>query len=202
MLDKWAPITHPRDVSPVTDLSESVRECATRIIESRAAALAGLYDLTSLRLVRYATTLTRNQHDGEDAVQTALVKVAARPEVLASAQNPWGYLLRMVRNEALQIVRKRKRWSILKDLSDLLIRRRVDELEQEDSRRMIWSALRELPTEQAEVVVLKIWEGFTFAEIAAMLDIPPATSASRYRYAMERLETKLHSLAPESANAH
>lgn len=182
------------------DLSESVRDCAVRIVESRAAALAGLYDLTSLRLVRYATTITRHQHDGEDAVHSALVKVADRPELLTCAASPWAYLLQMVRNESLQIVRKRKRWSILRDLSDLLIRRRVDELEQQDTHRAIWTALRELPTEQAEVVVLKIWEGLTFAEIGKLLDIPASTSASRYRYAIERLEGKLRPFAPESAH--
>ena len=49
--------------------TDRVRLYAQRIGESSAAALAGLYDLTSQRLVRYATTITRNQHDAEDAVQ-------------------------------------------------------------------------------------------------------------------------------------
>ena len=84
----------------------------------------------------------------------------------------------MVRNEALGIVRRRKRWSLVSNLTDLFTRRLVDEFELEDTHRAVWKALRQLPTEQAEVVVLKIWEEKTFAEIGEVLDISPNTAAS------------------------
>jgi RNA polymerase sigma-70 factor, ECF subfamily len=48
-----------------------------------------------------------------------------------------------------------------------------------------------LPTDQSEVVVLKLWESLTFAQIAEMLQISPSTAASRYRYAMEKLSRSL-----------
>ena len=51
--------------------------------------------------------------------------------------------------------------------------------------------LSRLPEEQLTVVVLKVWHGMTFAEIATALDIPANTAASRYRYAMEKLRTWL-----------
>ena len=91
-------------------------------------------------------------------MQAVLVRVAARPKLLAAAKCPWSYLLRMVRNEALGIVRRKKRWSLVSNLTDLLTRRLVDEVELEDTHRAVWKALRQLPSEQAEVVVLKIWE--------------------------------------------
>ncbi len=169
------------------DFSERVREFAQRITESGVPALSGLYDLTSERLVRFSTTLTRNQHDAEDAVQTVLVRVALSPQMLCQADRPWSYLLRMVRNESLVLLRKKKRWSLLDNLSDLLVRRTADNLEVEDRHRAIWLALRRLPAEQSEVVVLKIWESFTFQQISDILEIPPATVASRYRYALEKL---------------
>ena len=45
----------------------------------------------------------------------------------------------------------------------------------------------QLPEEQREVLVLKIWSDFTFAEIAEQLAISPNTAASRYRYALTAL---------------
>ena len=164
---------------------------ANRLAESGVAALGGLFDLTADRLVRYAVAVTRNQHDAEDAVQAALVVVARQPRVLAAARSPWAFLLRMVRNEALQAARKRRRWSLVANLSDLLTRRCVDELEQEDSHRAVWLALRRLPRAQAEVVVLKIWEEMTFAQIGEVLSISQFTAASRYRYAMTKLQSLL-----------
>ena len=177
--------------------SDRVRASADRITESGAAALAGLYDLTATRLVRYAVTITRNQHDAEDAVQAALVRVAATPQMLCRAEQPWPYLLRIVRNEALLILRRRKRWSVVLNLSDLLLRRNVDELEREETHRAGWLALRTLPAEQSEVVVLKIWEQFTFLQIAEVLSVSPSTAASRYRYAMQKLASMLQSQEQE-----
>jgi RNA polymerase sigma-70 factor (ECF subfamily) len=180
--------------------SERVRTCADDMAEGGVAGLAGLFDLTSQRLVRYAATITRNQHDAEDAVQAALVRVARQSSLLSQADQPWPYLLRMVRNEALQIIRRKKRWSLFANLSDLLTRRLVDEIEQEESHRAVWLALRTLPSEQAEVVVLKIWEDMTFAEIGKILEVSTFTAASRYRYAMIKLTNKLSAAHVEIAH--
>ncbi|TVR48912.1 MAG: sigma-70 family RNA polymerase sigma factor [Puniceicoccaceae bacterium] len=55
----------------------------------------------------------------------------------------------------------------------------------------ITAELRQLPPEQQEVVVLHLWGGLTFAEIAATLDLSPHTAASRYRYGLENLRRRL-----------
>jgi RNA polymerase sigma-70 factor (ECF subfamily) len=173
------------------DFSQRVRECTDRLAAAGIDALASLFDLTSHRLVRFSVTITRNQHDAEDAVQTSLVRVASQPKLLAAADSPWAYLLQMVRNEALAIVRRKRRWGAVTSLTDLVTRRKVDELEQEETHRAVWLALRALPPEQAEVVVLKIWETMTFAEIAQILEASPNTVASRYQYAMTKLAVRL-----------
>ena len=79
----------------------------------------------------------------------------------------------------------------VESLVDLVVTCKVDELEREETYRAIWSALRTLPVEQAEVVVLKIWEQMTFAEIGQLLETPPGTVASRYQYAMAKLAQRL-----------
>jgi RNA polymerase sigma-70 factor (ECF subfamily) len=174
-----------------TEFSDRVQECADRLADTTVDALGALFDLTSNRLVRFAVAITRNQHDAEDAVQTALVRVASRPGLLAGMAFPWAYLLRMVRNEALLIARRKKRAPATGDLTDLATRCRVDQLEREETYRAVWSAIRALPPDQAEVVVLKIWEELTFAQIGRILDASPNTVASRYQYAMAKLSQSL-----------
>ncbi|MEM7475018.1 MAG: sigma-70 family RNA polymerase sigma factor [Planctomycetota bacterium] len=177
-------------------LDHQVREHAQRLKEVGVAALNGLFDLTAQRLVRLAVTITRNQHDGEDAVQAALLRVANEPGLLSNADYPWAYLLRMVRNEALLVLRRKKRAYPLANLSDLITHCTVDQAEREEQFQAVWKALRKLPSTQSEVVVLKIWEGLTFSEIGSVLDISPSTAASRYRYALEKLARKLNSIGP------
>ncbi len=177
--------------------ADQVRTCIDCIADSGAAGLSGLFDLTANRLVRFSVTITRNQHDAEDVVQAVLVRVVANIRLIRSADSPWSYLLRMVRNESLVVLRKKKRWPFVPSLTDLLTRRTVDELEQEETHRAVWSALRSLPIEQSEVVVLKIWEELTFAEIAEVLELSPSTAASRYRYAISKLAGHLRGLQQE-----
>jgi RNA polymerase sigma-70 factor (ECF subfamily) len=173
------------------DFAQCVQQCTARLTACGVDALGALFDLTSQRLVRFAVTLTRNQHDAEDCVQTALVRIARQPRLLAAVACPWAYLLRMVRNEALLVGRRKKRRPIAGNLTDLVTVRRVDELEREETHREVWSALRTLPREQAEVVVLKIWEEMTFAQIGQILDTSPNTVASRYQYAIAKLTRRL-----------
>ena len=65
----------------------------------------------------------------------------------------------------------------------------------QERQRAIEEALAQLPAEQREVVVLKLWAGLSFPAIGEALDIPANTAASRYRYALERLRQHLNAEA-------
>jgi RNA polymerase sigma-70 factor (ECF subfamily) len=67
----------------------------------------------------------------------------------------------------------------------------VGPIEQEERRAAVEAALRQLPAEQREVVVLKIWGELSFPQIASTLEVPVNTAASRYRYALARLRATL-----------
>ena len=64
-------------------------------------------------------------------------------------------------------------------------------------RLAVESALRELPDEQREIIVLRVWGQMTFEEVAAALDISPNTAASRYRYGLAKLKERLAPLPKE-----
>ena len=57
----------------------------------------------------------------------------------------------------------------------------------DEETQALETALQKLPPEQREVVVMKIWGGLKFEEIANELNISQNTAASRYRYALEGL---------------
>ncbi|MEM8864438.1 MAG: sigma-70 family RNA polymerase sigma factor [Planctomycetota bacterium] len=196
-LHKRAAVVHHAGVQKLS-FEQQVQALAVQLGRPGVDVLAGLFDLTSQRLVRMAVAITRSQYDAEDAVQTTLERVARQPAPLRKADRPWPYLLRMVRNDALQIRRRKKRWLGSHSITDLVTRRRVDELEQEDTHRAVWQAIRTLPAEQAEVIVLKIWEEMTFGEIADVLDASPNTVASRYQYGLGKLAGKLQKTAEEA----
>ena len=159
--------------------------------DRRAAAAQRVATLGVDRLTRLAISITRHRQDAEDAVQNVLSTVVSRPAGLAGSDRPWTYLLRCVRNESIRVARRSRRVTLLRSLADLIIRTPVDQLELAEAHAEVWRSLRRLPAEQSEVVVLKIWESLTFAEIAAVTETTPETAASRYRYAMEKLRRML-----------
>ncbi len=174
--------------------SSRVRNCATSLARRGAVALAELFDLVAPRSVRYARALTGNQEDAEDALQAAFVRVALYPEALGDADHPWAYLLRIVRNEALKLIQKRRTGE---HQSQAIEAWTEDTSIDFEARQLVQQSLEKLPSSQSEVVMLKIWEGMTFAEIAEVLGESPNTAASRYRYALQKLAHYLQPLAEE-----
>ena len=67
-------------------------------------------------------------------------------------------------------------------------------IEGNDRANRLEEAVVQLPSEQREVVVLKIWGGLTFAQIAEQLEVPANTAASRYRYALTKLRETLNTV--------
>src|SRR5262245_2539860 len=103
---------------------------------------------------------------------------------MPAPSDPRAYLFRAVRNTALNHVRGQSREVELTDGGVWL--------ESPDGSTetsvALQSALKSLPAEQREVVVLKIWGQLTFEEAAAIIGISPNTAASRYRYGIEKLK--------------
>jgi RNA polymerase sigma-70 factor (ECF subfamily) len=174
--------------------SARVRNCATGLARKGAVALAELFDLVAARSVRYARALTGNQEDAEDALQAAFVRVALYPQALRDADHPWAYLLRIVRNEALKLIQKKRTGEERSEAAEAWTEDASIDFE---ARQLVQQSLEKLPSSQSEVVMLKIWEGMTFAEIAEVLGESPNTAASRYRYALQKLAHYLQPLAEE-----
>jgi RNA polymerase sigma-70 factor (ECF subfamily) len=139
--------------------------------------LGALYDAWASRLLGYMMTITRDRPKAEDALHNLFVKLATgRPDL----RDPSVYLFRAARNEALRVSRRRAE----RPLVDLeLVASPGGSLES----AAIAEALDRLPAEQADVVVLHVFEELSFRETAEVLGIPQDTAASRYRYALEKL---------------
>jgi RNA polymerase sigma-70 factor, ECF subfamily len=61
------------------------------------------------------------------------------------------------------------------------------EVERRDAARQLRTALDELPPDQRQVIELAYFGGFTHAEIADMLDLPPGTVKGRMRLGLNKM---------------
>lgn len=144
------------------------------------------------RLLLCARQWARSAADAEDLVQDAFVRFWRHQRHLPG--EPFALVLTSLRRAALDRDRAAGRrtereiaavdqpWFAPAPSAAAIAGEVQSELE---------SAVRSLPDEQREVLVLKIWGELTFAEIGAQLDLSPHTAASRYRYALAALRQSL-----------
>lgn len=156
---------------------------------------ADLFRRTGGAAYRVALAITGDPVVAEDVVQEAFVRVFSRAEERESTGRALdGYLHRAVRNLALDHLRRRKvaTEKVREAAAALLLRREGDgpAIDGPDAAK-VSQALFDLPVDQREVVVLRVWEGLSFPEIAERVEVPLGTVHSRFRYAMERLRALL-----------
>jgi RNA polymerase sigma-70 factor, ECF subfamily len=145
-----------------------------------------LYELHGRALLAYACAFLRDPSDAEDVVHQVFLRLL-RGGVTGAVHSP-GYLFRAVRNGALNDIRRRSREVDLDGDAQWL----ESPSGSKETALALQSALSALPDEQREVVVLRVWGQLTFEEIAGVVDIPPNTAASRYRYGLAKLKEIWH----------
>ena len=148
-----------------------------------AEDIGGLYERHGAALVAYACGFGLDRARAEDAVHAVFQRLLSnRPTVTA---NQAGYLYRAVSNAALNARRDRAREASMDE--SCFFHRNGDR----EGALALEKALGELPEEQREVVIMRIWSGMTLEEIAAATEHSLNTVASRYRYALGKLRERM-----------
>ena len=161
--------------------------------------LESLSDAHAGALFAYALNLTRSDADARDLLQEQFQRLARHP-LPEGVRDARGWLLQSIHRLAIDRIRRRatrervaERWS----REPLELFAPHADPDEAAFRQSLAEALGDLPEDQRSVVHLKLWEGLTFEAIARLLEIPPNTAASRYRYGIDKLRTRLRPLYEE-----
>ncbi len=164
--------------------------CFRLLAEGRLSALSEIYDILASGLYGYLRGMLGASEDAEDALQEVFAKLAEHRRKLVRVENPRAYVFAVARNEALRLI-KLKRRVTFEDNEHVLfapaVTREGPALTPEEAH----GAIARLPAVQREVIILKIYEGFTFDEIGRLTGVSPNTAASRYRYGLGKLAGSL-----------
>ncbi len=165
-----------------------------------ALNLEQLYDDHAQALFAFLLNFTRNEADTRDLLQELFIKIARQPDLLRGIRDQRAFLIRLAHNLAIDSIRRRgtrdKNHEQL-SLEMVSVFATTPDHDETEFRISLTNALSELPSEQRAVVHLKLWEGLTFEEIAAALDISQNTAGSRYRYGIDKLRERLRPLYDE-----
>lgn len=142
-------------------------------------------------LLRLAYLLTRDYADAEDLVQEVLLGSLRRWDTVAAADAPLAYVRKMLVNKHLS-ARRRRSWSEIPIDTDTVVLgdpHSVAQLEAVDARDWALRLMRELPTQQRVVLVLRYFERLEDREIAEILGVARGTVRSLAARAFRQLRS-------------
>jgi len=142
--------------------------------------LERIYDEHVDAMFRHGLTMLRDEAAVHDVIQDVFLKLAEGRGPSGGIEYERAYLLRMVHHGAIDRLRRAKvrgEHETNQQAAGELFQKDQDP-DRESFRLELERALDELPREQREVVVLKLWQELTFEEISPVCDIPLNTAAS------------------------
>lgn len=142
--------------------------------------------------------LLGNREDALDVAQEAMLRFFATLDRFREDRPVRPYLLRIVRNRAHDLWRRRRvrRAESLDDLSRYHqiadVRPGPEEsARRTELRRRVWRGLAQLPPAKREILLLRDYHDLSYSEIAAVLGIPVGTVMSRLHAARKALRAIL-----------
>lgn len=154
-------------------------------------------------LYNFALRLTTDPNDAEDLVQDTIVKAYRFFSSYEKGTNAKAWLFRILKNSFINNYRKTSKKPQQVDydeVSSFYESIRAERTDTSDLERVMYrelidddvsKALQELPEDFRTVVLLCDVEGFTYEEIANMLDVPIGTIRSRLHRGRNLLKTQL-----------
>jgi RNA polymerase sigma factor (sigma-70 family) len=160
----------------------------------RTSLIASLYADLAVELRRFVLGVVRDAHLADDVMQATFVKALEHGHE-ARSETYRGWLFRVAFHEAL--ASRRRAEAREKGHRRLATFRTWPETSPDDPliRRETVLAVREaletLPEEQRRVVLARVYEDRTFAEIAGETGLPLGTVLTRMRRALEKMRKSL-----------
>jgi RNA polymerase sigma-70 factor, ECF subfamily len=164
------------------------------------SGIARLLEPELPRLRRYARALTQHSSQADDLVQSCLVRALAKEHLWQPGSDLRAWLFTILHNQHVNNVRRSAREGASIAVEDAGLSAAPTAgcgLELRDLER----AIRKLPAEQRELVLLAGREGMRYEEIATTLGIPIGTVRSRLSRARAKLRElmDMNEMAPPPA---
>jgi RNA polymerase sigma-70 factor, ECF subfamily len=181
-----------------------------RMRRGEAGAFAHLMQQNNRRLYRLARSILRDDHEAEEAVQESYVRAFTHLEDFTGTGSLGGWLARIVTNEALGRLRRRRPTEHLSSAAEADLRQGQgaptpeQDVARAEIRRLIEQAIDKIPVDFRTVFILRAVEEMSIEETAATLGIPKETVKTRFHRAnrllrqalSERLESILDGVFP------
>lgn len=144
-------------------------------------------------MYRMALRLAPSTQEAEDIVQDVMIKLWNMRERLEDVENLEAFALRMTRNLALD--RQRMHINNTENIDDIEAENfaATDQSDRKEQVESIRNVMQQLPEKQRSAMHLRDFEGYSYKEIASMLDMTEDQVKVNIFRARQYVKTKLTS---------
>ena len=140
-------------------------------------------EAVKLKLYKTALIYLGNESQAIDAVDEAVYKALCGKGKLRKSEFFDTWITRILINECYNELRRQRRYQPMEELPETAVEA-FDSLPLKE-------AIRNLPKELKDVIILRFFGGYTVAEVSQALHIPRGTVATRQRKALQLLRLEL-----------
>lgn len=172
---------------------QSDAELIQTVLDGNTDALGPLLGRYEQPALRYAVSIVGNGDDAEDVLQTAFIKAYRnlRAFDIKRSFQPW--LFRIVRNEALNWLRKHRR-TVYGESAQLLLEMTESDdnvhadAERNEVKQMVRDCLFDLPLKYREPLLLYYLQQRSYKEISDIMRVPIGTVGTNITRGKQKLK--------------
>lgn len=174
-----------------------------RMIKKAAAGDADSFEKLArsyeTKIYAYALRLLGDSEDAKDALQETLIKLYKNIGKFSQERSFAAWLMRITRNTCIDIIRARKGGESLEAMSEIgyVLPATKEEFlpeacaERTEQRKILAALIDRLPENKRAVIILRDIDGYTYSQIAQILNISQGTVKSRLSRARMELRDGL-----------
>lgn len=127
------------------------------------------------KMFRFACRMLGNTEDAQDTVQDALVKIWRQKDQLDTINNPEAWCMQITKNLCLDRHKAQKiKMTAVKDIKIIQedsVKTPYEQAEQKDNIEKVRKIIGELPEKPRMIIHLREVEGYSYKEIATILEL-------------------------------
>ncbi len=175
----------------ITDDAVLIREMADEQLRERA--FMTLVSRYKQRVYLHVRSILHHHDDAHDAAQNTFIKLWEKHHMFKGNSSVYTWLYRIASNEALTILRKRKKMPqpFADGMNDLGVSGLFHHASPGSIEQKLERAIQNLPNKQRMVFCLRYFQNISYAELSAFLNTSESALKANYHFALKKIEKQL-----------
>lgn len=177
------------DKNEINSKNQELDDAIYNLAKGKLEYMEIIYNESKSAVYGYILSILKNKHESEDVLQDTYVKIYTSADMYKSQGKPLAWIFTIARNLAFMKIRNSKKVVNLNETYDdiALVSEKLDV----GDKMLIRAMMKELSSEEVQIIMMYVVAGFKQVEIADFMSLPLSTVTSKYNRAIVKLRAKI-----------